>query len=95
MAADKATLVKAATLATMSQRKDVERIVDAFLCSAAQELIATGRLELRGFGTFIIRTRPGHSTKHPTSGQRIDVPAVRFVSFRASTSVRAVLNEES
>lgn len=65
-------------------QKLLEAIVD--------DLVTTGRVELRGLGSFAISTRKARKGLHPKTGKPIKIPKSRFVRFRSSVDVRHRLN---
>lgn len=73
-------------------RREVEAIVHAVFEQMAQALIAGGRIELRGFGVFAVRTRRARTGRNPKTGQRVSVPARRTLSFAAGKELRERLN---
>jgi nucleoid DNA-binding protein len=50
-------------------KSDIEKLIDAFLDTIFEILIKDKRVELRRFGTFELRRRPGRSAKAPKSGK--------------------------
>lgn len=61
-------------------KADIERLIDVFLDTILEILIRDRRIELRRFGTFELRRRPGRSAKAPKSGKDYSLPD-RFVPF--------------
>ncbi|MFP2964224.1 integration host factor subunit beta [Myxococcus sp. 1LA] len=73
-------------------RREVEAIVHAVFEEMAQALVAGRRIELRGFGVFVVRTRRARTGRNPKTGQRVSVPARRTLSFAAGKELRERLN---
>lgn len=69
-------------------RRFLQRVLDL----VADDLVYTGRSELRGLGTFAVHTRPGRLIHHPGTGQTIQVPPKKTVRFRTSKAVSRRLN---
>jgi len=67
------------------------RFVRRFVQLVAEEITESGRVELRGLGTFATVPRPPQTIRHPKTGESIDVPAYRTVRFRASKRIRESL----
>lgn len=59
---------------------DIEKMIDLFLDTIVEILIKNKRVELRRFGTFELRRRPGRNAKAPKSG-RVYVLPDRYVPF--------------
>jgi DNA-binding protein HU-beta len=58
-----------------------------------EDLIQTGRSELRGLGTFAVHQRPARKTVHPKTRKPVDIPARKAVRYRASKELKDLLNE--
>ncbi len=61
-------------------KADIEKLIDAFLDTIMDILINDKKVELRRFGTFELRQRPGRTAKAPKSGKEYSLPD-RFVPF--------------
>jgi integration host factor subunit beta len=56
------------------------------------DVVYTGRLEIRGLGTFAVHRRPPRKVKHPKTGKPILIPARQAVRYRASKKLKERLN---
>lgn len=54
----------------------------------ADDLVRSGRVELRGFGTFKTVKRAAQTLRSPKTGQPVLVPEYRTVAFRAAKALR-------
>jgi integration host factor subunit beta len=75
-------------------QKDVERVVSVILESVAQALEDGGRVELRGFGAFSVRSRPARPGRNPKTGEPVDVQAKHVPFFKSGKELRARLNAD-
>jgi len=75
-------------------KQDVEMAVDILLEAMAEGLENSRRIELRGFGSFSIRTRKPRNTKNPRTGQAMDIPPRRTLHFTMSKSLKETLITE-
>ena len=72
------------------EKKTVQRVVDAFLEELKNSLKDASTIELRGFGTFEIRTRKGRSVaRNPKNGELVSVPPHNVVAFRAGRELKS------
>ena len=72
---------------------DVEKAVNAILEEIVAALVRTERVELRGFGTFTVKTwGPRPHARNPKTGAPVSIPETRHVLFRPSKEVRDLLN---
>lgn len=46
------------------------------------------RVEIRGFGSFSMHTRPPRIGRNPRSGARVDVPETRVLHFKPGKALR-------
>jgi len=69
---------------TQAQTQD---IVQLTLEAISEAIVEEERLELRNFGVFEVKDRAPRKARDPRTGQTMDVPARRVVTFRASPVV--------
>ncbi len=79
----KSDLVVSIAGETGFRQQDVREIVQMTLDGIVDVLAAEGRIELRDFGVFAVRTRRAHNARNPRTGRPVFVPEKRAVSFRA------------
>jgi integration host factor subunit beta len=72
--------------------KDVERLVGAVFDAIGDQLVAGGRIELRGFGAFSTRPRDARTGRNPRTGESVDVAAKRVPYFKPGKEMRERLN---
>jgi len=75
--------------------KDVERIVNVFFAKLTAALAAGDRIEIRGFGTFSVRTRKPRVAINPRNNERIEVPSKNTIHFKTGKELHARLNAEN
>lgn len=77
----------------LSQR-DVEKAVTVIMETIVGALEDGGRVELRGFGAFSVRTRPARSGRNPKTGEPVSVKAKHVPFFKSGKELRARLNAD-
>ncbi|HWE99627.1 MAG TPA: integration host factor subunit beta [Caulobacteraceae bacterium] len=75
-------------------QKDVERVVSTIIDSVCEALESGGRVELRGFGAFSVRSRPARPGRNPKTGDSVDVRAKHVPFFKSGKELRARLNAD-
>jgi integration host factor subunit beta len=75
-------------------QKDLERVVGVILERVIQALESGGRVELRGFGAFSVRSRPARSGRNPRTGAAVKVRAKHVPFFKSGKEMRARLNAD-
>lgn len=69
-------------------RRDAEVVVNAVFGGMASTLRAGGRIEIRGFGSFIVKQRQGREGRNPRTGRIVSVPAKRVPFFKVGRELR-------
>ncbi|MBL4847567.1 MAG: HU family DNA-binding protein [Planctomycetes bacterium] len=77
---------------TQAQTQDVVQLTLDAICEA---IVSEERLELRNFGVFEVRDRAPRKARDPRTGETMDVPARRVVTFRASPALLEQLAQEA
>ncbi len=81
----------ARTQSTLSER-DVELAVKTMLQQMSDALVAGKRIEVRGFGSFTLHSRPPRIGRNPKTGKAVAVLA-RFVPhFKPEKALRDCVN---
>ena len=73
-------------------RAEVERVVNLVLDGMTRSLADGGRVELRGFGAFSVRSRPARTGRNPRTGESVQVPAKSVPFFKSGKELRERLN---
>ncbi|CUX71448.1 MULTISPECIES: integration host factor subunit beta [Agrobacterium] len=73
-------------------RRDAENAVDAVLDEITGALERGDRVEIRGFGTFVVRHRPARSGRNPLNGNAVFVEEKWVPFFRAGKEIKDRLN---
>ncbi len=75
-------------------QRDVERVVTVILDRMTDALAKGGRVELRGFGAFSVRSRPARAGRNPRTGESVSVKAKHVPFFKSGKELRERLNVE-
>ena len=73
-------------------KKQVAQTVDAMLAAIEGALIAGESVQFIGFGTFAVKEIAAHNGRNPRTGEVVEIPATRRVSFSASKGIKDKLN---
>jgi DNA-binding protein HU-beta len=80
----KADLVKIISENTGIIRKDVAVVVDSLLKSIKDSLVEGNHIEIRGFGTFKLKSRKPRMGRNPKTDQKVPVPKRTVPTFKFS-----------
>jgi nucleoid DNA-binding protein len=72
------TLADKFALSQVDARKIVQGTFDAIVTT----LVEQERIELRNFGVFEVKTRKPRRARNPRTGEPVEVPARRVVTFK-------------
>src|SRR3954462_12018787 len=75
-------------------RREIERIVNAVFDSMSESLQGGERIEIRGFDSFGVKTRPARQGRNPKTGEQVSVPLRRTPYFTVGKELKDRLNPE-
>jgi integration host factor subunit beta len=73
--------------------KDVEAIVNIIFDGMTESLSKGGRIEIRGFGSFEIRTRHARKGRNPKTGASVDLGVRRVPFFKVGKELKELVNK--
>lgn len=82
------TISKELDLPLTTGRQFLQRVLDLI----SDDIVYTGRIELRDFGVFTTAVIPAHTTIHPATGKPVKIPKKKIVRIRASAKLKKRLN---
>ena len=65
-----------------------KRAVDLVFDGMTEELAKGGRVEIRGFGNFQVRSYDGYKSRNPKTGERVEVKPKRLPYFRVGKELK-------
>jgi len=68
--------------------RKAQEVVDMVFDTMANALIAGDRIEVRGFGSFIVRHYEGYTGRNPKTGETTNVEAKRLPFFKVGKDFR-------
>jgi integration host factor subunit beta len=75
-------------------QRDVERVVCTIFDEVAGALAEGGRVELRGFGVFLLKQRDARTGRNPRTGASVAVADKIIPFFKSGKRLRERLNAE-
>ena len=85
------TLARTSRIST----EEAKLIFSIFIQTIKNGLLQGDRVELRGFGSFTIKTREARTARNPKTGQYVEVKARRVPFFRAGKELKALINNSN
>src|SRR5258706_12717541 len=78
----KQQVIEKVTAETKLKKGEVEVAVDSVLARIAEALQANERVDLRGFGSFVVKERKERQGRNPRTGETITIAAKRDATFK-------------
>jgi integration host factor subunit beta len=76
-------------------QRDIENVVNAILGTITAALARGDRVELRGFGTFGVKSRGARTGRNPKTGDLVEVAEKAVPVFKTGKEMRHRLNPTS
>ena len=89
---NKTDLIAAVAKKTELSKKDAEKAVSAVFETITETLKAGDKVQIVGFGAFVVRERPAHAGHNPLTGEAIDIAASKAPAFKAGKAFKDALN---
>jgi DNA-binding protein HU-beta len=70
-----------------------ELAVDSVLDSLKQAMKRGDRIELRGFGVFIVKPRKSGVGRNPRTGEEVAIPKGKTIRFKPGKEIRSCSSE--
>ena len=89
---NKTELVAAMAEQAQISKKDAEAALKAFTDVVANELKASGKVQLVGFGTFEVSERAAREGRNPQTGETMTIAASKAPKFNAGKALKDLVN---
>jgi len=90
---NKSELVEALANENGLTYKKAEEIVNLIFDSMAETLSNGGRIEIRGFGSFVVKDYKSYMGRNPKTGEVIKVRPKRLPFFKVGKELRERVNQ--
>lgn len=86
-------MVKQDIVSRVAEQKGITKVkaeiaVDAFFDSLKNALKSGERIELRGFGVFVVKPRKSGIGRNPRTGAEVPIPPGKTVRFKPGKEIR-------
>ena len=89
---NKSQLIDTLSVLTQQSNKVAEGAVNIFFNNIKQALAASDKVEIRGFGSFLLKSYNAYTGRNPKSGEKVYVPRKELPFFRAGKDLRERVN---
>ena len=84
----KADLVDRVTATTGLTKRDVAVVIDRFIAAVGNALSEGNHIEIRGFGSFKVKSRRARVARNPRTGETVQVPEKVVPYFKVSKELK-------
>lgn len=88
----KAELVDEVARVVQVTKKQAETIVNIVFDSIVDSLRSGQKIELRGFGSFRLRSRKSRTGRNPKTGEKVEVPSKKIPYFKPGKELKELIN---
>ena len=74
-------------------KKQTEVVIETIFDSIKDSLANGGKVEIRGFGNFKLRSRNARKARNPKTGESVDVPPKKVPYFKVGKELREMVNK--
>ena len=90
-------MTKSELVSKLAERADLPQrvarvIVDTIFDGMKESLVRRERIEIRGFGSFAVRSYDGYKGRNPKKGDLIDVPPKKLPFFKVGKALKQKMN---
>lgn len=89
---NKSELIKALAEKKKLHVDESTKIVSAFIDAIKEALISGDRVEIRGFGSFKIKSYDGYTGRNPKTGSVVEVKPKKLPFFRPGKQLKEYIN---
>ncbi len=73
-------------------RKDAEKVIDTFFDAVKETLSKGERVEIRGFGSFTVKSYKPYIGRNPKTGVQINVPSKKLPFFKVGKELKEMVD---
>jgi len=89
---NKSELVEAMAMEMNVSPHEAAEMVNTILDSMSDTLVSGNTIEIRGFGSFIIKDYNSYRGRNPKTGEKIEVPPKKLPFFKVGKELRERVN---
>ena len=89
----KPQLIDVVAVKTGREKAEVEVVLESVLGAIAEALHENQRVDLRGFGSFVVKEKKQRQGRNPRTGETITIAAKRDASFKSGKELSQSLIE--
>ena len=89
----KSDIIREVSEGTGLTKVEIEAVLDGFIKSISESLKRGERVDLRGFGSFIIKQRAARSARNPATREIVHLQERHIPAFKVSKILKEIVNK--
>ena len=73
--------------------KQAAQALNEVLAGIQEGLVKEGHVRIAGFGNFTVKERAARTGRNPQTGETMEIPARKVVTFSASSALKEKVNQ--
>lgn len=90
---NKSELINAIGTKTGFSKKDAEKALNATVEAITEAMSTDDKVQIVGFGSFEVRSRPERMARNPRTGEEIKIDACKAPVFKAGKALKDSVNK--
>ena len=91
---NKSDLIEVVSNRANITRKRIEDVVNLIFDSMMHAMVRGDRIEIRGFGSFVVKNYESYTGRNPRTGESIQVPPKKLPFFKVGKELKERVDEE-
>ncbi len=91
---NRSDLINALKVQTAINKKEAEKVVDAFFDAITETLTKGERVEIRGFGSLTVKQYKPYIGRNPKTGVQINVSSKKLPFFRVGKELKEMVDNK-
>ena len=89
----KSDIIREVSEGTGLTKVEIEAVLNGFINSITESLKRGERVDLRGFGTFIVKQRAARNARNPATREIVQLQERHIPAFKVSKILKEVVNK--
>ena len=92
--ANKSDLIQSLADKSKISTQQAEEIVNAIYEKMKDTLVEGGRIEIRGFGSFVVKEYMSYEGRNPKTGEKLSIPPKKLPFFKVGKELKTRIDKE-
>ena len=88
----KSELIEAVAQRAKLPKKRAEEVVNTIFSAMTESILREERIEIRGFGSFSIKSYDPYTGRNPKTGAKVEVKAKKSIHFKVGKELKERVN---